>query len=133
MGKARTPVPNRPSSQPIIKPKERKMSAKNEDHNITFTEFQELCSEAGISVDNLEVLEQDFRSGRALADVTDALITDQEEHPAAYTPGEAMEMMDAFVSMIEEADAEGKKRAGVKIAVQAIRYLAECCHDEGKN
>jgi hypothetical protein len=109
------------------------MSQENDNHNITFSEFQELCSEAGISVDNLEVLEQDFRSGRALADVTDALITDQEEHPGPYSATEAMEMMDAFLGMIQEADAEGKKRAGVKIAVQAIRYLAECCHDEGKN
>ena len=102
-------------------------------HNITFTEFQELCTEAGISVDNLEVLEQDFRSGRALADVTDALITNQEEHPAAYTANEALEIMDSFLSMVEEADLPGKRQAAITIAVQAIRYLAECCHDEGKN
>lgn len=105
----------------------------NEDHNISFSEFQELCSEAGISVDNLEVLEQDFRSGRALADVTDALITDQEGHPASYSPAEALELMDTLVTQMENADNEGKKKAGVMLAVQAIRYLAECCHDEGKN
>lgn len=105
----------------------------NEDNNITFAEFQELCSEAGISVDNLEVLEQDFRAGRALADVTDALITNQEEHPAAYSPSEALASMDAFLGLIEEADLAGKRAAMTKIAVQAIRYLAECCHDEGKN
>jgi hypothetical protein len=106
----------------------------NTDNDISFEEFVELCSEAGISTDNLEQMEQDFRAGRALADVTDALITDQETHPAPYAPGEHLESMDVTLTMLEEGGTtEGNKKAAVKLAVQALRYLAECCHDEGKN
>lgn len=106
----------------------------SDENNITFEEFTELCTEAGISTDNLEVLEQDFRAGRALADVTDALITDQEDHPAAYTAGEALGHMDTYLSLLEEGeDIAGSKKMAVKLAVQAIRYVAEVTHDEGKN
>jgi len=106
---------------------------KEKDTSINFQEFLELCSEAGISTDNAEMLEQDFRAGRALADVTDALITDHETHPATYTEGEALEQMDIAISMLEEGRGEGKKKMAMKLAVQAIRYLAEVVHDEGKN
>lgn len=104
------------------------------DTNISFEEFLELCEEAGISTDNTEVLEQDYRAGRALADVTDALITDQELHPAAFTTGEALTAMDISLSQLEESEnAEGQRKMATQLAVQAIRYLAECTHDEGKN
>lgn len=104
------------------------------DTNISFNEFLELCEEAGISTDNTEILEQDYRAGRALADVTDALIADHETHPAAYTAGEALEAMDAALTMLDEGeDIEGAKKMAVKLAVHAVRYLAECTHDEGKN
>lgn len=106
----------------------------NDDSNITFPEFQELCQEAGITVDNVEVMEQDFRAGRALADVTDSVITDYEEHAKPYTAGEATEMIETWAAMLAEGeDLEGCKKMAVKIATQAIRYIAECCHDEGKN
>ena len=106
----------------------------SEEASISFTEFLELCEEAGISTDNTEVLEQDYRAGRALADVTDALISDQETHPAAYGAAEALDQMDIALSMLEEGpDIISKKKMAVKVAVHAIRYLAECCHDEGKN
>lgn len=106
----------------------------NDSETITFPEFVELCEEAGISVDNTEVLEQDYRAGRALADVTDALITDQELHPAAYVQGEALEEMDITLSMLEEGkDAEGTRKQAMRLAVLAIRYLAENIYDEGKN
>lgn len=105
-----------------------------EENNITFQEFTELCQEAGISVDNLDILEQDFRAGRALADVTDALITDYEEHAAVYQGPEALEQMDLYVSLLEESkEVGGSRKMAIKLAVQAIRYLAEVCHDEGKN
>lgn len=101
---------------------------------LSFSEFVELCEEAGISTDNNEVLEQDYRAGRALADVTDALISDQETHPANYTAGEALEAMDITITMLEEGeDLEGARKMAIKLAVHAIRYLAECCYDEGKN
>lgn len=104
------------------------------DLNITFQEFQELCTEAGISTDNMEVLEQDFRAGTALADTTDALITDYEEHTSSYTENEAVNAMDTYMTLLAEAgDKEGARRAALKVAVQAIRFIAECCHDEGKN
>ncbi len=102
--------------------------------NISFNEFLELCEEAGISTDNAEVLEQDYRAGRALADVTDALISDHETHPAPYTPDEALDGIDVLLAKLDEMTLLADKRQmAVKIAVQAIRYLAECCHDEGKN
>lgn len=102
--------------------------------SLTFDEFRELCEEAGIYTDNEEVLEQDYRSGKALADVTDALISDQEVHPASYTAGEALDNMDIAVSLLEEGqDLEANRKAAIKLAVSAIRYVAECCHDEGKN
>ncbi len=102
--------------------------------SITFNEFLELCEEAGISTDNTEVLEQDFRAGRALADVTDAIITDQETHPAAFTAAEALDAMDLQLTQLEEGQSvEGNRKAAIRLAVAAIRYVAECCHDEGKN
>lgn len=113
---------------------EEKKTATNDEQSINFTEFLELCEEAGISTDNTEVLEQDFRAGRALADVTDALITDQETHPAAYSAGEGLDTMDLQLTQLEEGkDITGNKKAAIRLAVAAIRYVAECCHDEGKN
>lgn len=113
------------------------MTTKTEDTNITFNEFCELCEEAGISTDNAEQMEADFRAGRALADVTDALIANQEEHPAEYDSGEALDEMDVAITRLDEiragADPAPKKQMAVKLAVHAIRYLAEHCHDEGKN
>ena len=104
------------------------------ESTITFDEFLELCEEAGISTDNTEVLEQDYRAGRALADVTDALISDQETHPAAFTSAEALDAMDIQLTQLEEGSTtEGNRKAAMKLAVSAIRYIAECCHDEGKN
>lgn len=106
----------------------------NEDTTVSFDEFLELCQEAGISSDNVEVLEQDFRSGRALAEVTDALITDQELHPAKYTGEEALEAMDVALTLVMEGEnAEANRKQMLKIAVHALRYIAENCHDEGKN
>lgn len=106
----------------------------SDDHNISFEEFVELCTEAGISSDNMEQMEQDFRAGRALADVTDALITDQETHPAAYNEGDHIQAMDAALTLLAESgSSEGAKNMAIKLAVHSIRYLAECCHDEGQN
>lgn len=106
----------------------------NEDASISFSEFVELCEEAGISTDNAEVLEQDYRAGRALADAVDALISDQETHPAPYSSSEALDQMDIALSMLEETkDIISMKKMATKLAVHAVRYLAECCHDEGKN
>lgn len=106
----------------------------SEDNKITFSEFNELCQEAGISIDNMEVLEQDFRAGTALADVTDALITDYEANPKTKSAGEAMKEMDVFLTLLEEGqDIAGSRELAVKLAVTALRYIAEVCHDEGKN
>lgn len=102
--------------------------------DINFEEFVELCSEAGISTDNMEQMEQDFRAGKALADVTDALISSQETHPAPFSNSEHLEILDVTLSLLEEGStAEGNRNAATKIAVHILRYLAECCHDEGKN
>lgn len=101
--------------------------------DITFQEFQELCQEAGISTDNLETLEQDYRAGRALADVTDALITSQEEHPARYTRQESIGYMEAALELLRQNQPLEVKKAALGLAVGALRYLAECCHDEGDN
>lgn len=110
------------------------MSEAENENNITFTEFQELCTEAGISVDSLEILEQDFRAGTALADVTDAILTDYEIHGKPYTAGEALKEMDLQVSLLMESeDIAASKKMAVKLVVQAVRYIAEVCHDEGKN
>lgn len=103
-------------------------------NDISFEEFVELCTEAGISTDNLGQMEQDFRSGKALADVTDALIGDQETHPDKYSSGEHMEAMDAALTMLEEGSTtDGNRKAATKLAVHVIRYLAECTYDEGSN
>lgn len=110
------------------------MTTSNTQNDITFEEFVELCSEAGISTDNMDQMEQDFRAGTALANVTDALITDNETHPAPYTAEEHLSAMDAAVAMMEEAeDPSGAEKAAIKVAVHALRFLAECCHDEGQN
>ena len=109
------------------------MSDENEN-NITFAEFQELCQEAGISVDNLGILEQDFRAGTALADTTDALIQDYETRKEAYTAGDALKYMDIALSLLNESeDIAASRIQAKKLAVYAIRYMAEICHDEGKN
>ena len=109
------------------------MSAK-EETNLTFEDFLELCQEAGITTDNVGVLEQDFRAGKALADVTDALITDYETHTSAYTQKEAIDAMDIAMTLMAEAEKPIASRSqAVKMAVMAVRYLAEHCHDEGKN
>jgi hypothetical protein len=101
---------------------------------VTFAEFQELCTEAGISCDNPETMEQDFRAGTALAWVTDHLITDQGDHPAPYERGEALGLMDAYISVLcEGGPPEGERSIAVKLAAQVIRYLAEVLYDEGKN
>lgn len=114
--------------------KDYRLMSNDNDHNISFEEFQELCSEAGISSDNPEQMEADFRSGRALADVTDALITDQELNPTAMPHDARLNELDiALVQMDENVNTETNKRAAIKLAVNAIRYLAECCHDEGQN
>ena len=106
----------------------------SDENNITFAEFQELCSEAGILVDNMSILEQDFRAGTSLADVTDALITDYEVHPDTYTPDDALKAMDIAITLLAESkDAATSRAQAVKLAVSAIRYMAEVCHDEGKN
>lgn len=102
--------------------------------DITFEEFAGLCEEAGISTDNPEQMEQDFRAGKALADVTDELITDQELHPGTRSTGEYIEAMDLSVTMLEEGSTvEANRKLAIKLAVSAIRYLAECCYDEGQN
>lgn len=102
--------------------------------DISFDEFKELCEDAGISVDNTAVLEQDYRAGRALADVTDALIVDHETHPDAYSAGEAITKMETYSAMLSEGeDLKGAREVAIRLAVQAIRYLAECTHDEGQN
>src|ERR1043165_8394276 len=104
------------------------------DNTINFAEFQELCQAAGISVDNLQILEQDFRAGTALADVTDALIQDYENKKEAYTAGEGLKNMDiAFTLLAESEDIAASRIQAKKLAVYAIRYMAEVCHDEGKN
>jgi hypothetical protein len=104
------------------------------DESITFNEFMELCTEAGIATDNLEQMEADFRSGRALADVTDALITDQETHPKTYSEKEALDQMDVHLSLLEEGtEGPGKRGVAIKLAVQVLRYLSEVLHDEGRN
>ncbi len=101
---------------------------------ISFKEFQELCTEAGISTDNLETMEQDFRAGTALAWVTDQLITDHEEHPAQYDRNEALDRMDAYITVLcEGGTSAGERTVAVKLAAQAIRFLAEVVYDEGKN
>lgn len=105
-----------------------------DDTNISFEEFVDLCKEAGISTDNLEAMENDFRAGRALADVTDALITEYETHPAPYSENEHLDLMDiAFTRLAEIENTAGAKQMAIKLAVQALRYLSECCHDEGQN
>lgn len=104
------------------------------ENDISFEEFVELCEEAGISTDNMDQMEQDFRAGKALADVTDALISDQETHPAPYNPGEHLEAIDVALALLEEGStAEANRKAATKMAVHAIRYLSEHAYDEGKN
>lgn len=106
----------------------------SDTNDISFEEFVELCEEAGISTDNMDQMEQDFRAGKALADVTDALISDQETHAAPYTADEHMVAMDtAMALMSEDSTTEALKTQAIKLAVHAIRYLSECCHDEGQN
>lgn len=101
---------------------------------ISFKEFQELCTEAGISTDNLETMEQDFRAGTALAWVTDHLITDHEEHPTHYGRDEALDRMDSYITILMEGGTtEGERTIAVKLAAQAVRYLSEILYDEGKN
>lgn len=101
---------------------------------ITFKEFLELCEDAGISTDDADVLEQDYRAGRALADVVDALITDQELHSDPYASADALDQMDLALSLLEEGeDLEAKRATAKKLAVFAIRFLAENLYDEGKN
>lgn len=110
------------------------MSETNDDTNISFEEFVELCTEAGISSDNMEQMETDFRAGRALADVTDALIADYETKPKTGSENEHMDAMDiAFTQLCEAENSAVAKVQAVKLAVQALRYLSECCHDEGQN
>jgi hypothetical protein len=104
------------------------------DTDISFEEFKELCEEAGITSDNLGQLEADFRSGKALADVTDALIADYETKHERMSENEHIDAIDvAFCSLAESDDMPTAKVQAIKLAVQALRYLAECCHDEGQN
>lgn len=106
----------------------------SDDTTVEFSEFLELCEEAGISTDNVEVLEQDFRAGRTLADVVDAVITDYETNPLTYSKGDALDLMDLYLTQLEEGtDVSGLRKTAVKLAVITLRYIAECCHDEGKN
>lgn len=110
------------------------MSEPKVDSDISFEEFKEMCGEAGISVDNPEMLEQDFRSGRALADVTDALVADIEAHPAQYSENEHIQAMDIAMTLLaESATTEVARKMATRLAVQALRYLSEYCHDEGQN
>lgn len=103
-------------------------------NDITFSEFITLCEEAGISTDNMAQMEQDFRAGKALADVTDALITSSEDHPEPFSfkvhKGEIETQM---LSLNPDKDAAHNKEKALRIAVHALRFLAECCHDEGQN
>ncbi len=124
------------SSLRAVKPEKDVSMSKNKDDKsdtITFEEFSELCTQAGISTDNTEQLEQDFRIGQALADVTDALITSTESTPAVGE-NEALVDMDSTLSMLESLeDAESRRKAAVDLAAQAVRYAAEHTHDEGRN
>lgn len=101
-------------------------------NDITFSEFITLCEEAGISTDNMAQMEQDFRAGKALADVTDALITSSEDHPAPFTFAQHVEGMDVN-PLSSDRPADHNKTHALRIAVHALRFLAECCHDEGQN
>lgn len=100
--------------------------------DITFQEFVELCDEAGIVTDNMAQMEQDFRSGKALADVTDALISSSEAHPGPFTFIEHLEGMDTN-PLSSDKPADYNREHALRVAVHAIRFLAECCYDEGQN
>ena len=101
---------------------EEKTSEKPEDL-ITFDEFVEMCEQAGISTSNVAHLESDYRLGKALAEVTDAII-DINEKPAEWQPlGRLGNLMDHLLEAVDT----GKDQRGIALdlATAAIRYAAE--------
>lgn len=116
------------------------MSNENPKPELTFEQFTQMCEDAGISA-SPEEMEQDYRTGAVLADVTDELMTAMEKFPPmnsahegfAVLKEEVDELWDHVKAKQGSRDIAAMRKEAVQVAAMAIRFAADICHDEKGN
>lgn len=110
------------------------MSAKDD---ISFWEFDRMCKDAGISDDNPQAMEVDYRVGCALSDMVEEIEKATSTYPAFNSAHEGYAILKEEVDelwaevMVKQGsrDIEKMRREAIQVAAMAIRFIADVCYD----
>lgn len=119
------------------------MSDPKEKEPLTFDEFLKMCEQVGVKVPDMEQMENDYRMGRAIADVVEELSRTLEAYPVPMRSAhegfsllqeEIDELWDHVKVKQGGRDVAAMRKEAIQAAAMAIRFASDICHDEaGQN
>jgi hypothetical protein len=110
-------------------------------NEMTLEEYKGYATKLGYNVPDSQ-LEEDYRAGIALADFFNELADAMDKHKpySSFHNGWAniQEEVEELWELVKDskpgsADLKAMRSEALQIAVTAIRFAADLCHDNGKN